>query len=157
MSVTPVYTYVSCGILLNQFLHRLLSRIYKTQSTSSFLDVFYKKVVPRNFAKFRGKHLCQSLFFSIFRSINSIIKQYCSCCIILIRTDTILSRNMQNNFQNLLLKKLLTQSGDQTYFGNFTCRQTHFGYPKLSGECQVTSLDDVRSCCFVTTKISYVY
>ena len=28
-------------------------------------DVFYKKVVPRNFAKFLGKHLCQSLFFKI--------------------------------------------------------------------------------------------
>ena len=116
MSVTPVYTYVSCGILLNQFLHRLLSRIYKTQSTSSFLDVFYKKVVPRNFAKFRGKHLCQSLFLNdiaAFRPINSIIKQYCSCCIILIRIDTILSKNIQNNFLNLLLK-LLAQSGNQT-------------------------------------------
>ena len=26
-------------------------------------EVFHKKGVRRNFAKFRGKHLCQSLFF----------------------------------------------------------------------------------------------
>ena len=30
---------------------------------SSRLDVFCKKVVLKNFAKFTGKHLCQSLFF----------------------------------------------------------------------------------------------
>ena len=28
------------------------------------LEVFYKKVVLRHFAKFTGKHLCQSLFFN---------------------------------------------------------------------------------------------
>ena len=27
-------------------------------------EVFYKKVVVRNFAKFTGKYLCQSLFFN---------------------------------------------------------------------------------------------
>ena len=27
-------------------------------------EVFYKKGAPRNFAKFTGKHLCQSLFFN---------------------------------------------------------------------------------------------
>ena len=76
-----------------------------------------KKNFPRNFANILEKHLCQSLFLikvSTFMPINSIIKQYCSCCITLIRTDTILSKNIQNNFQNLLFKKLLAQSGDQT-------------------------------------------
>ena len=75
------------------------------------------KIVPRNFGKPTEKHLCQSVFsnkIAAFRPINSIIKQYCSCCIILIRIDTILSKNIQNNFQNLLFKKLLTQSGNQT-------------------------------------------
>ena len=28
------------------------------------LEVFYEKGVPRNFTKFTGKHLCQSLFFN---------------------------------------------------------------------------------------------
>ena len=41
-------------------------------------------------------------------------KKYCWCCIILIRIDNIISRNIQNNFQNLLFKKLLAQSGSQT-------------------------------------------
>ena len=27
-------------------------------------EVFYKKSVPKNFTKFTGKHLCQSLFFN---------------------------------------------------------------------------------------------
>ena len=31
---------------------------------SSRPDMFCKKGVPRNFAKFTGKHLCQSLFFN---------------------------------------------------------------------------------------------
>ena len=30
-------------------------------------DVFYKKVVLRNFTKFTGKHLCQSLFFNTLK------------------------------------------------------------------------------------------
>ena len=41
-------------------------------------------------------------------------KRYCSCCILLIRIDTILSKNFQNNFQNLLFKKSLSQLGKQT-------------------------------------------
>ena len=31
---------------------------------SSFPEVLYKKSVLKNFAKFRGKHLCRSLFFN---------------------------------------------------------------------------------------------
>ena len=31
---------------------------------SSCPEVFCKKVVLRNFAKFTGKHLCQSVFFN---------------------------------------------------------------------------------------------
>ena len=42
-------------------------------------------------------------------------KKYCSFCFTLIRIDTILSKNIYNNFQNLLFRKLLTQSGNQTY------------------------------------------
>ena len=57
-------------------------------------------------------------------------KKYCSCCITLIRIDTILSKNIYNNFQNLLFRKLLVQShAKQTYFGNFTCLQIYFGHP----------------------------
>ena len=41
-------------------------------------------------------------------------KKYCSCSFILIRIYTILSKNIWNNFQNLLFKNFLTQSGDQT-------------------------------------------
>ena len=37
---------------------------------SSRTKVFRKKVVLKNFAKFAGKHLCQSLFFYKVPSLN---------------------------------------------------------------------------------------
>ena len=65
-------------------------------------------------------------------------KKYCSCSITLIRIYTIVSKNIYNNFQNLVFRKLLAQSGDQTtYFGNFTCPQTYYGWPKPLGETLV--------------------
>ena len=49
-------------------------------------------------------------------------KKYCSCCIILIRIDTILSKFIYNNFQNILFKKLHgSWATKQTYFGNLIC------------------------------------
>ena len=39
-----------------------ISRLFKNKS--SLPDVFCEKGVLRNFAKFTGKHLCQSLFFN---------------------------------------------------------------------------------------------
>ena len=36
----------------------------KSYSQKQLPDVFYKKGVLKNFAKFIGKHLCQSLFFN---------------------------------------------------------------------------------------------
>ena len=41
-----------------------LSILLKKLSRSSLPDVFCKKSVLRNFAKFTGKHLCQNLFFN---------------------------------------------------------------------------------------------
>ena len=39
----------------------------KTPDKSSRPEVFCKKVVPRNFAKFTGKQLCQSLYLKSCR------------------------------------------------------------------------------------------
>ena len=41
-----------------------LHSIFLTTQRGSLLEVFYKRGVPRNSAKFTGKHLCQSLFFN---------------------------------------------------------------------------------------------
>ena len=41
-----------------------LPKIDPEQYRSSRLEVFCRKGVLRNFAKFMGKHLCQSLFFN---------------------------------------------------------------------------------------------
>ena len=35
---------------------------------------------------------------------------------------------------------MLAQSGSRTYYGAFTCLQTHFDRPKPSGECLVTPM-----------------
>ena len=49
--------------------------IYK----SSRPDVFYKICVLKNFTKFTGKHLCQSLFFNkyLFKVSNGNIRKMC--------------------------------------------------------------------------------
>ena len=39
-------------------------------------EVFYKKGVLRNFAKFTGKHLCQSLFFNKTAGLRSFFIEY---------------------------------------------------------------------------------
>ena len=43
---------------------------------SSRPEVFYKKGVLENFAKFTGKHLCQSLFFSKVAGVGLSLQLY---------------------------------------------------------------------------------
>ena len=42
---------------------RNFSQKYKTINRKNLPDMLCKKIVLSNFAKFTGKHLCQSLFF----------------------------------------------------------------------------------------------
>ena len=44
---------------------------YNPSSRSSLPYVFCEKGVPRNFAKFTGKQLCQSLFFNKVSGLTS--------------------------------------------------------------------------------------
>ena len=44
------------------------------QCRSSRLEVSFKKSVLRNFAKFTGKHLCQSLFFNKVAGLRAVKK-----------------------------------------------------------------------------------
>ena len=46
-----------------------------THSRSSRPEVFYKKGVLRNFAKFIGKRLCQNLFFNKVAGLRLRIKE----------------------------------------------------------------------------------
>ena len=50
-------------IILNKSGSDRTKKKINDQCRSSRLDVFWKKGVVRNFVKFTGKHLCQSLFF----------------------------------------------------------------------------------------------
>ena len=44
--------------------NRFYSIFIKIMYRNSHPEVFYKSIVLRNFTKFIGKHLCQSLFFN---------------------------------------------------------------------------------------------
>ena len=44
--------------------HQIMWHNKRIHSRSNRLEVFCKKDVPRNFAKFTGQHLCQGLFFN---------------------------------------------------------------------------------------------
>ena len=60
-------------------------------------------------------------------------KKYCSC-IVLIRIDIILSKNISINFQSLLFKKLHAQSGNQTdIFWKFYLPADTLWLPKTIG------------------------
>ena len=57
----PIYTYIPFS---DPIYFLLRNRAYRlVRSRSSCPEVFCKKGVLRNFAKFTGKHLCQRLFF----------------------------------------------------------------------------------------------
>ena len=47
---------------------------------SSRPEMFYKKGVFRNFAKFTGKHLCQTFFFNKLGGINDDINRFFGEC-----------------------------------------------------------------------------
>ena len=100
------------------------------------------------------KNICARVSFfdkvKAFRPINSIIKQYCSCCIMLIRIDTILSKNIQNNFQSLLLKKLLAQLGDQTdVYWKFYLPADTVRLPKTTGLALGYTSECCQYCCWL--------
>ena len=46
---------------------------------SSFLEVFSKKGVRKNFSKFTGQHLCQSFFFNKVAGLRQTLSQVFSC------------------------------------------------------------------------------
>ena len=77
--------------------------------------------IKKLFLEILQKNICARVSFLIklhsLALLIALLNNYCSCCITLIKIDTILSilsNNIWNSFQNLLFKKLLTQSGDQT-------------------------------------------
>ena len=100
--------------------------------------VLYKKLFLE-ISQSSQENLCARVSFLIKLQplgllIVYIIKSYYSCCIMLMRIDTILSKNIWNKFQNLLFKKLLAQSGDQAdyghpKYGHFTRLQEHLDCP----------------------------
>ena len=51
-------------VKLSMYSSPLCVSTFNGHSRSSIPEVFCKKCVLRNFAKFTGKHLCQSLFFN---------------------------------------------------------------------------------------------
>ena len=59
-----IKTEMKTAEVLNSFFSNIVKNLKIPQNRSSRQEVFCKKGVPRNFAKFAGKHLCQSFFFN---------------------------------------------------------------------------------------------
>ena len=56
--------------ILHLMSHFSFSHISVNNRSSSRPEVFCKKGILRNFAKFTGKHLCQSLFFNLVTGVR---------------------------------------------------------------------------------------
>ena len=65
---------------------KLILFLYHSQASQSLrfqkrpLEVFYKKSVPRNFSKFTGKHLRQSLFLNKVAGLRPKTLAQVFCC-----------------------------------------------------------------------------
>ena len=59
---------------------RALGKYLDTLKRSSRLEVFCRKDVLRNFAKFTGKHLCQSLFLNKVAGLTVLKKRFRHRC-----------------------------------------------------------------------------
>ena len=73
---------------------------------SSRPEVFFKKSVLRNFAKFTGKHQCEGLFLYEVRPVTLLKKRLWHRCFLLKRGSgsfRAISRNIINGFQSLFL------------------------------------------------------
>ena len=77
-----------------------------------------KKCVLRNFTKFTGKHLCQSLFFNRFagfRPANLLKKRLCHKCFPMNFVKIPRTPFLQNSSGQLLLNTLFTSVGLVSY------------------------------------------
>ena len=96
----PFFSHFSCfsfflhkGICRNAYICcvRVLSQYYQQKQTP---EVFCKKDIPRNFAKFTGKYLRQSLFFNKVAGLPAKFRNFAK----FLRTPL-----LQNAFRRLLL------------------------------------------------------
>ena len=88
MFPTQGFSCETCEIFKNTILKNINERLVLKKmlnillicSRSSHLRCSVRKGVVRNFAKFTGKHLCQSLFFNKISFIKKVtLTQVCSC------------------------------------------------------------------------------
>ena len=80
--ITDVFVPFFIYSVLHETKHHLLMKHIKNREDlmqsiirSSLPEVFCKKDVLRNFTKFTGKHLCQSLFFNKVAGLCNFIKK----------------------------------------------------------------------------------
>ena len=104
---------------------------------SSYPEVFFKKGTLRNFAKFTGKHVCQSLCFNKvagLRSANLFKKILSHRCFPVNFAKFLRTSFLQNTSGRLLLNKVIKKKLD--YFLEFLLRNVK---PGLSPLLKITS------------------
>ena len=105
----------NCSTALQAFSFRSLS-FYQKQPTEAFCK---KKGAVRNFAKFTGKQLCQSLFFSLCEfcgiSKNTFFTEHLSW---LLLSSNIYLRSNNSVKQSIILKSECLQKLEKYYYCN---------------------------------------
>ena len=99
----PTVLFMSFNQTLKHIVFQITSKLQARcfiMNRNSCLEVFCRKGVVRNFAKFTGKHLCQSLFFIKVASACNLIKketlaQVFSCAFCEISKNTFFTEHFQ--------------------------------------------------------------
>ena len=123
---------------------------------SSRPEVFDKKGVLRNFIKFTGKHLCQSLFFNrvaglrpAFLSKKTLVQVF-SCKFCKISKNTVLTNTSKRMILEALVKytysqRNITIKGNSYMLGKSECQNfLNWILWKFSGSSKQTVVFDVQ-------------
>ena len=78
-------------------------------------EVFYQKGVPENFAKFTGKHLCQSLFFNKVAEKETLAQVF-SCEFCKIFKNTFFTEHLRTTASVTLIKAAVRSLAFQKVF-----------------------------------------
>ena len=124
-------------------LNTIDSEFQISMNRNSRLEVFCKKGVLRNFTKFTGKYLCQSLFFNKvagLRPATLLKKRLWHRCFPVHFAKFLKTNFLTEHLRWLLLHELATEESTFTYFkrylkrlpGSFTGRSQKFQYFQFS-------------------------
>ena len=125
---------------VTQWSKSLFFFIFRSSSRSSLPEVFYKNGVYRNFAKFTGKNLCQSLIFNKVAGI---------------RPATLLKKRPWHRFYPVNFAKFLRTPYFTKYFRwLLLCSKPRKSYPKLTFTCSKSAIEILKKGVKICSKLT---